>query len=353
MVPPYRTGYDATIAHRGGKKFAYVAKGNGVVQSIRNNVMRVKYADGTVDGVEVGRVFTKGAGHIYPNTLAVTVKEGDQVAEGDVLVYNTLFFAPDFFNPRQVGYKAGVLTRVALLEAPGTLEDSSVISEKLSGQLTSHETEPRDIVLDFKDVVHQLVKEGDHVEADSILCILEDASTEAAQLFGESGVNSLRNLAASSPKAKVAGTVERIEIFYNGDTEDMSESLRAIVEKYDAKLAKKSRDLNSGVESGRANEAMRVNNNPLAIDSLLIRVYITHGRAAFAGDKGVFGNQMKSVFGRVMTGENVTESGLEIDAIFSDKSIEDRIVMSARLAGMANALLLRIGQNVVAAYRGK
>lgn len=351
---PYRTGMESVLAHRDGSKlFAYTATGDGEVVSVRNQVMRVKYATGEIIGLPVGRQFGKSAGHQYPNDLVTTVKVGDKVAEGDVLVYNQAFYQPDRFNPRQVIYKHGVPTRIALCEAPGTLEDSSIISEKVSKAMRSYETETREIQLDFKTAIRDLVKVGDKVEADSILCTLEDSSSEAANLFSDETVDTLRLLANNAPKAKVTGVVDKIEVYYNGDIEDMSPSLRAIAEASDAQILKTSRDMGEEVSSGRVGDELRVNNNPLPIDSLVIYVSITHGRDAFAGDKGTFGNQGKSVFGRVMTGENVTESGLEIDAIFSDKSFEDRIVESPRILGMANSLLIRISQNVVSAYRGK
>lgn len=350
---PYRTGMESVLAHRDiSKLFSYTATGDGEVVSLRNQVLKVKYASGEVVGLPVGRQFGKSAGHQYPNDLIATVKVGDKVAEGDVLIYNEAFFAPDRFNARQVIYKHGVPTRIALCEAPGTLEDSSIISEKVSKAMRSYETETREIQLDFKTAVRDLVKVGDRVEADSILCTLEDPSSEAASLFSDDTVDTLRLLANNAPKAKVAGVVDKIEVYYYGDIEDMSPSLRAIAEASDAQIFKTSRDLGEEVTSGRLTEELRVNNNPLPLDNLVIYISITHGRDAFAGDKGTFGNQGKSVFGRVMTGENVTESGLEIDAIFSDKSFEDRIVESPRILGMSNSLLIRITQNVISAYRG-
>lgn len=350
---PYRTGYESALAHRTGKKFSYVATGEGEVVGIRGEVMRIKYKTGEELGVEIGRVFTKGAGHMYPNDLVATVKVGDKFTEGDVLVYNSVFFKEDVLVPRSVIYKAGVPVWVALMESTGTLEDSSVIDEETSKLMTAYETEEREILLDFRTVVHELVKVGQTVEADSILCTLEDASAKSADLYGDGALERLKLLANNAPKAKVAGVVDSVEVIYNGDIEDMSESLAKIVEDADKRLARKNRDLGSEVMDGRDGETIRVNNVPLAIDTLVIKVKITHGRAAFAGDKGTFGNQMKSVFGRVMTGENQTKSGQKLGAIFSNKSIDDRIVLSSPLMGMANALGFRITDNFVAAYRGK
>lgn len=349
---PYSTGYEQVIAHRSGKKFAYAATGKGVVTSIKHGVMKITYADGTVDAVEIGRVFTSGEGHMYPNDLVATVKAGDKVDDGDVLVYNTAFFEPSPFAARQVSYKHGVPCRVALFESVNTLEDSSMISSKVSEKMRASETETRDIIVDFKTTIHQLVQEGEEVEPDDILCTMEDPSSNAADLFSEETVESLQVLVDKSPRAKLHGTVDRIEILYNGDLEDMSPTLRKLVEESDRKLRNRNRELGDDVGDGRADESLRIKNQPLQMDTLAIRVYISHSRAAFAGDKGVLGNQMKSVFGQVQHGEFATESGAELDMVFSDKSIEDRIVRSARKAGMLNALLIHNGKRAVKSYRG-
>ena len=68
--------------------------------------------------------------------------------------------------------------------------------------------------------------------------------------------------------------------------------------------------------------------------------------------KGVFGNQLKTVFGRVFNGSVKSESGVEIDAIFGAKSLADRIVTSPYLIGTTTTLLIVAGKRVVKAYRG-
>lgn len=350
---PYSTGYEQVIAHRAGKKFSYAAKDIGNVTSIKNGVMKITYVNGETDAVEIGKIFTGGEGHTYPNDLVASVKAGDAVAKGDVLVYNQAFFEPSPFAERQVQYRHGVPCRVALYESVNTLEDSSMISAKVSERMRAYETHIRDIVIDFKTTIHTLVHEGEELEPDDILCTMEDPGSEAANLFSEETVESLQLLVDKSPRAKLHGTVDKIEILYNGDLEDMSPTLRKLVDESDRKLRNRNRDLGEDIFTGRVDESLRIKNQPLQMDTLVIRVYISHGRDAFAGDKGVLGNQMKSVFGQVMHGEFSTESGLPLDMVFSDKSIEDRIVRSARKAGMMNALLIHIGKKAVAAYRGK
>lgn len=349
---PYRTGMDEVLAHRAGEKYAYTALGSGEVVSVKGGVLKVRYDDGTIAAVEVGRIYTKGAGHTYPADIALTVKVGDHVSEGEVLAYNTSWFEPDYFNPRHVIYKAGVMMRVALFEASVTHEDSSEISLKMTETLKTHETDQRPVWITFDTELAEVAQEGQTVDTDSILCVMEDSTSRAADMFDDSSIDSLKLLTGQNPKAGTAGVIDRIEVIYNGDIEDMSPSLRNLVEETDAKIAKKSKALGRGASDGRNNESLRIGGNPLQLNTASIIFHITYENDAFTGDKVVFANQMKSVIGGVMTGINETESGLVLDAKFSDTSNEARLVRSSRKAGMNNSLILRAGRNFSARYRG-
>lgn len=67
--------------------------------------------------------------------------------------------------------------------------------------------------------------------------------------------------------------------------------------------------------------------------------------------KGVFANQMKTIFSEVMEEDYVTENGDVIDSIFGYTSINDRIVTSPILIGTTNTLLGVIAKKVIEAYR--
>lgn len=351
---PLRTGYEQVIAHRTDDLFAYTAKGKGTIVSMDEKHIVVEYADGSKKSIELGRRFGVSAGTTLPHEVISELKVGDKVKEGDIVAYNKDFFEKDYLNPKQVLWKAGVLAKTAIFECTNTLEDSSVISEKLANELTTSITKVRSIVLKFDQTVRNLVKVGTDVDFESILCTIEDPVTADNKLFDDESLDTLRAVSAQTPRAKYIGKVERIEVFYNGDKEDMSESLRSIAGASDRFLSKLSKNL--GKENsidGRVDGSLRVEGNPLEIDTLVIRVYITGDVPAGVGDKGVFANQMKTIFGRVMSGVNKTESGEDIDAIFGYRSISDRIVLSPELIGTTNTLLGFIGKQAVKIYRGE
>lgn len=60
---------------------------------------------------------------------------------------------------------------------------------------------------------------------------------------------------------------------------------------------------------------------------------------------------MKTVFSEVLPNDMKTESGQVIDAVFGQKSIDDRIVSSPAIIGTTNTLLRVIGQKASQIYR--
>ena len=244
------------------------------------------------------------------------------------------------------------MVKTAIMECADTLEDSSVISERVAESLSTKTTKVRELVLRFDQTVRNMVKAGQGVESESILCTIEDPVTADNDLFDESSIDTLRLLAAQTPKAKYEGVVEKIEVFYNGDKDDMSPSIRSLADTADRDLARLRKGLGLPVITGSVDSTLRVGGNPLEMDNIAIRVYITADMPAGVGDKGVFANQMKTIFGRVMSGTNTTESGEPLDAIFGYQSISDRIVLSPEIIGTTNTLLKVLSKHVAKVYRG-
>lgn len=347
---PVRTGYEQIIAHRTSDLFAATASQDGKVVGVAPAGIIVEYADGTKQGYEVGRRFGSAAGLVIPHEIVANVKMGQSFKQGHVLIYNTGFFEPDILNPDNVVWKAGLLVKTVLMEIPETLEDSSAVSERISEQLKTKVSKYSDIVVTFDQEVKNLVKVGQAVGSEDILCIIEDAVTSNANLFDAESLDTLRILSNAAPQAKVKGIVERIEVFYHGEKEDMSESLQAIASVSDKALAERFKSTGRKVLTGSVDEAFRVEGDPLQFEYLCIRVYITSEVEMGEGDKGVFANQMKSVVGKKMIAEYSTESGEQIDAVFGAISIENRIVTSPIVIGMHNVLLDLVGQEMLAAY---
>lgn len=351
-VSPVRTGFEETIAHKVGENFAATAKMNGKVTRVRPNGILVQYADGSTQGFEIGRRFGNASGMTIPHDLVSNFKEGDSFNAGDVLTYHKGFFKPDRFNPSQVRWMNGTICTVALLESRQTHEDACSLSSKFAGSFGTRMTAVKRVVVNFDQQVHSLVNVGDHVSYSSSLCVIEDSIGTDTSLFTDETLNTLKALSGQSPRAKVTGRVDNIEVFYHGDKEDMSESLRSLADVSDRRMADRRRSVGKAVFTGQVDEGYRIEGEPLLLDTAVIVVYITHTVGAGVGDKFVFGNQLKTVVSEVMDYPVTAKNGIEIDAIFGAKSIFDRIVPSPFLIGTTTTLLGIIGKNTAKIFKG-
>lgn len=341
-VTGIRTAQEKAIAHKSNATHARIAAAEGKVIELSNDSIEVEYGSGKdkwVEKIKLGRNYGQHEGVLYGHDLVANVTKGQKVVKGTVLAYNSKFFKPDEFNPTQVNWKAGVMARIVLLEGTDSLEDSCAVSQRLSEQTTTEIIAQRHIRVKFDQAVHGLIDVGAKLEPDSILCTIEDALTATSGVFGDESTSTLGALGAQTPKADNKGYVDKIEVFYNGELEDMSESIRSIVRKSDRQRRAEAQASGGKVaDNGRVNSTFRVEGVPVEMDSVVIRVYISKTSPAIGGDKYVFGNQMKTTIRRVMTGINESMDGLPLDGVFGKKSVDNRIVLSFNKIGTGNTL---------------
>ena len=351
--PTVRTSYEYVMAHRMGKNYAHIASKPGKVKEINKNGMIVEYKDGKLEGFRIGRHYGQSAGLTIPQSIVTQLKEGDSFKAGDYLIYNEGFFEPDFFNPKRLCFKNTVNARVAFMDVKDTHEDSSRISTALASKLETLTTYPKTITVEFTQEVINVREEGDEVNADDFLCYIMDQTAANISPLSNDSISTLANISRGQPKADAKGRLERIEVYYNGEIENMSKSLQEIVIKYDSKLKKRLKEAGETPYTGRVDGGFRIKGSPLPIDSVAIIFYITHPLHAGSGDKGVFGNQMKSVFAGHLHGVFKTIDGEVIDAQFGRWPVDKRIVPGAYLTCGVNNLLYDCQKNAVAIYRGK
>lgn len=348
--PMIRTGYEEVIPQRTSDLFAYAAKDDGKVISVNDTGIIVEYRDGTQKGIELGRRFGAAAGLTIPHEVKTELKKDQNFKKGDIISYNPGFFEKDNLDPSKLILKMSRLATTVLMENPITLEDSSAISQKLANELTAGMTKVRDIALTFTQNVYRLVKVGAEVDVNDILCIIEDPVGETQAILDEKSVETLRALSSQTPLAKYKGVVERVEVFYHGEKEDMSPTLVEIASESDKLLLRRNKSSGKGNYDGSVDDSFRVDNNPLMMDNLVIRIYISHRAPIAPGDKSVFANQLKTVVGEVFNEEVKTESGIEIDAIFGKLSVDNRIVGSVDEMGTTNVLLELLAARAINSY---
>lgn len=355
--PGLLTGAETLVAHCTSPTQANAAIDDGRITAMDDQSITVTYGTGQNQKVEsypLGRHFGNHEGHTYPHDLITSFKVGDKVKKGEIVSYNTKFFTPNPFNKGQVDWMMGTVAPGVFLESDDTLEDTNLLGPELSEELASEQTHPHDIRVTFDQELHNMVKEGDRVNADTVLCLIEEATTAGTDVFTAQSIDTLSALNSQTPKGGVSGVIDRIEVYYNGELEDMSESLRKVVAASDRRRRKASTALTDGViTDGRVDATMRVGGNPIELGNAVIRVYISYWSPAIGGSKVVFGNQMKSTIRAVSPVTIKTELGLTASFIFGKVSNDNRIVNSIYRQCAANTCLRLAGEDTLRIIRGQ
>lgn len=349
-APPVRTGMENVMSSRVSSTFATNAKQDGKVIELDEKHMTVEYKDGTTESIELGYLYGAASGLTVPHFIKPNVALNKTFKEGDGLAYNKGFFEPDRYNPNQLVYKTANLINVVLYETQMTDEDSCTLSARVTDELQTEVVKERNIVVSFSQHIRNLLKVGTNVSSTDVLCMIEDEVTANTDIFDKESLDTLKLLGSQTPLAKSKGVITDIEIFYHGDKEDMSDSLLKLANEGDKRRKEKAKLLRTTVVTGSVDGGYRIDGNPLPLDSLLVKVYITSQVSAAVGDKFVFANQMKTVCGKVMPNPIVAEDGTEIDAEFGRISIMNRIVNSTDILGTTITLLEVIGKKAAEIY---
>ena len=351
-APVIGTGYESVIGQRNSGMFCYTAKQAGRVVELKQNAIIVEYADKSRDHIEIGRIFGKAAGLIIPHDIVTDLKPGQKFNPGDAIAYHNGFFEEDIYNPGRVVMKIYTLARTVLWESDTTFEDASCISRELGSRLATKTTKVKNITVKFDDVVSDVVKVGQNVDFDSVLCVIQDRVSAQSGAFTDATLQTLRMIDSQTPKAGVLGVVDKVEVFYHGILDDMSDSLQKLARAFNSDLKRRQLELNKPVYTGQVDGSFRIEGDPLEFETACIRVYLTVENTCSVGDKGVFANQMKTVYSGVTEeGQDYySEDGDIIDAIFGGRSIDARIVTSAPDVGIATSTVIAIEQAACRAY---
>lgn len=351
---PYSTGADRTFSKRDTGYFAVTAQQDGEVIGLTDEILTVRYMDGTEESMEIGRKYGTASGTTIPHDMVTGLSKGDRFKVSDTLSYNKIHFKPDIYNPKSVVLTPGVVSTIALLESSETDEDGSTISGALADKLSVPTSKKRTIMVEFGQIIHNLLQVGDTVAPDTILCTLEDAVSAHISDARSDAAASLNRIAAKNPRAETDGTVARIEVLYRGNIDDMSETLAAIVKADNRRRARMAKTLGGRtVKTGEIKTPMHVDGNDLLNNMVAITLYMDSHASMGNADKLVFGNQLKSTVSRVLTEPMLSESGTVIDGIFAMQSIADRTTNSPIEMGIMMRLVPAINLEFARIYRNQ
>ena len=342
-APYVRTGYDSIIGVRVNDKFVTSAEMEGEVLDVKPDSVTIKYKNGeTIEYKKKSWTSKEESETCYTFHLDTALVKGDKIKKDDTILYVREYFQPDIFNRKRVIYKDGTVINVALTEDPETFEDSGSISHKLTHTLGTKLTKVRSVVLSKDDEIYDIVKVGDKTEpTDPLFSFSSGGSldTKDKQLM-----NILKDIKSNSPKAKIQGTIVRVQLFYNCEKKELSHSLFKLAELSDKQLKRE-----TGYP-GKVNSSYSIKGKPLLEGEVEIKIYIESVEDMGVGDKAIFSNQCKFTVGSIFNNECKTDNGEEVLGTFGFTSILHRIVNSPILIGTTGMLIEKIEKDIVDMY---
>ena len=356
-----RTGYERIVAHRCSRIFAGVAEEDGKVTKIddKAKLVEVTYKSGRKDVFTFGESYTEFQSFEVTNRVALDVKMGQSFKKGDIITHNTDYFHKDH-DTGQVDFSIGSLANVALIESDATTEDSCEISERLSKKLTMYPTNERVVVLSAKSLVHYCAKVGDHViPTDNLMIFEESPMTQSMFTADDDTLSMIADLNKATPHADHQGEIVKIDAYYGCEIKDMSPTLQLIVK---AAVDEKIRRSKLASETDKADEYptssiiakdSKYKGTMFTEDTVMLIFHIKEAIPHGTGDKLVLCNQLKCTCCGVFPKKLYTESGVEVDMLFSARAMNKRIVLSAPLIGIASRILERVEDDICKEWFGE
>lgn len=361
-----RTGFEEIIAHRTTPPFAYSAVEDGKVESIDENVgiITVFYPKSkTRVAIKFGEEYTNNGGGGFYCTQNVTIngfKVGDTFKRGDVITYNNRFFTPDAYS-KQVAWNIGVLTNVVLIDANDTLEDSSIISNRLAEDLEVNPVFVKDIVLKKNTTIHKFADIGTKISSVDPLIVF-DQSEMTDDMFGsldDEAIKLLEKLNKKLARAGSNGEVVKIDMFYKSNITEVSPTIGALMTLVNRRKAAIRKAAGNAVNNTdfplktNIKSSDRISGVTLDDETVIIRFFIKDTSKMSGGDKIEFDSSLKSVCTSVTEPWEVEDGSVTCDAWFSSIGISNRIILSPLITGIGNRCVEKLERDILDMYFGK
>lgn len=368
-------GSERVMPYHCTKDWVFIAKENGEVKEYdeKLGLMIVEYENGEHDAVDIKRIAKNGAGGFHVSKhMKSKFKKGDKFKKNDILAYEDKFFSENSaFGNR---FNIGSFQKVALLSSSLTYEDSSYISKKLSREMATEIVMQKQAVLGPNTNVDFMVKIGDKVQNGDELIRFEKSFNEETinQLLFNVGDEYKEDIIMSGKdkvKSKYAGVIEDIKVYSTVELEELSPSLRQIVNQYYNKINNKKKLLEKYDKKGSVVKCNMLFNEPTGKvepngngvfrgakvnDGVIIEFYVKVYDEVGIGDKIVFFSALKSIVGSIIPeGQEAytlfrPEEG--IDAVLSCNSLIARGVTSAPKMIMSNKLMVELSRKLKDIY---
>lgn len=352
------TGADAAMPYLVSDMFCHKAKKTGVIKEITDKYMLVEYNDKTTEYVNLDEQTMKNSdgGFYITLQLKTDLSVGSKVKEDTILAYDKKSFSKRVGDAKQAAYNIGCLSKTAILTTEDGFEDSGVCSEWLSDAMSTDIVVMKDINLPASTNVLFMAKKGQAVREGEPVLIFQNAYDEddanllLKQLNNEDG--DVSEIGRNTVKSKVTGIISDIKIYRTVDKDELSESLKKIVNKNESEINKLKK-----IADSADNEALFDSTDKLPpvgklkkVDGVLIEVYMKYHDTMAPGDKCVVNNANKEVLMDLYSDNDAPYTDFrpteKIDIISSASAVDGRIITSPVKLGAINKCMIELSRSV-------
>ena len=362
-------GADQALPYLTSDTFAHKTKWDAIVEEVNNDYMIIanKSNRSEKEFIDLREKVEKNSDGGFFITikldLAKNYKKGQTIKPGEIIAYDKDSYS-DKVGVGNLAYNIGTLTKVAIMHTDKGFEDSAIISQDLSEKMASEIVLQVDVLMDAKDIDIQCVEIGKPLHEGEVIMSYraaledQDATDIINKMVSKNAGNESKELMDEigkiKVKSKVTGKLQDIKIYSTIPTSEMSKSLAAFVNKYNAPIDKmKSKLSKLGIDAsqyGTSGVLPAVGKLKHAEGKVLVEFYIKYYDKMSVGDKLVYFSALKGVVKEIFHEgkEPYSEYRPEekVHSFLPVGSVNARMVTSVLTLGAINKVLIELDRHV-------
>ena len=362
-------GADQALPYLTSDTFAHKTKWDAVVEEVNDDYMIIanKSNRSEKEFIDLREKVEKNSDGGFFITikldLAKNYKKGQTIKPGEIIAYDKDSYS-DKVGVGNLAYNIGTLTKVAIMHTDKGFEDSAIISQDLSEKMASEIVLQVDVLMDAKDIDIQCVEIGKPLHEGEVIMSYraaledQDATDIINKMVSKNAGNESKELMDEigkiKVKSKVTGKLQDIRIYSTIPTSEMSKSLAAFVNKYNAPVDKmKSKLSKLGIDAsqyGTSGVLPAVGKLKHAEGKALVEFYIKYYDKMSVGDKLVYFSALKGVVKEIFPEgkEPYSEYRPEekVHSFLPVGSVNARMVTSVLTLGAINKVLIELDRHV-------
>ena len=362
-------GADQALPYLTSDTFAHKTKWDAIVEEVNDDYMIIanKSNRSEKEFIDLREKVEKNSDGGFFITikldLAKNYKKGQTIKPGEIIAYDKDSYS-DKVGVGNLAYNIGTLTKVAIMHTDKGFEDSAIISQDLSEKMASEIVLQVDVLMDAKDIDIQCVEIGKPLHEGEVIMSYraaledQDATDIINKMVSKNAGNESKELMDEigkiKVKSKVTGKLQDIKIYSTIPTSEMSKSLAAFVNKYNAPIDKmKSKLSKLGIDAsqyGTSGVLPAVGKLKHAEGKVLVEFYIKYYDKMSVGDKLVYFSALKGVVKEIFPEgkEPYSEYRPEekVHSFLPVGSVNARMVTSVLTLGAINKVLIELDRHV-------